>query len=338
MTTLSGTAVKALLDHETTTEVRARYEGSNIGTWIGFKHINYVVEEAILDHFRQAGLPSRELHADHALGVDVVDLDTRILSALFLDETVTARVVPVTAEDDTRLRFRVVLHGDREGSTTKLVTSRAAVVLRADTFAEDAPEPPAELARFVAPRLGAGTTPPAELPALPAGAPAPNTALSGGRGTTGPDPVLDVLTAGRNAFGWKWRIPYPYCHFTERLQMSGYLRQMEEVVDLFLADRGISVRTLLLERKWIPAVPHSRIQILDEALMEEDLYTVLTVEDIFKDFTYTSRMDCYVVRDGRLLQTATGTITHGYARIDSRRDWNLVTFAGPVSQALRGEA
>jgi hypothetical protein len=48
------------------------------------------------------------------------------------------------------------------------------------------------------------------------------------------------LTAGRNAYAWKWRIPYFYCHFTERMQMSGYLRQMEEVVDLFLADRGVS--------------------------------------------------------------------------------------------------
>lgn len=148
--------------------------------------------------------------------------------------------------------------------------------------------------------------------------------------------MLDLLTAGQNAFGWKWRIPYPYCHFSERLQMSGYLRQMEEVVDLFLADRGISVRTLLDERRWIPACPHSRIQILDEALMEEDLYTVYTVENVFKDFTYTSRMDCYVVRDGKLVLTATGRVTHGYAEIENRRDWKLVAFDERVSKALRG--
>ncbi len=72
--------------------------------------------------------------------------------------------------------------------------------------------------------------------------------------------------------------------------------------------------------------------------MEEDLYTVYTVENVFKDFTYTSRMDCYVVRDGRLVPTATGKVTHGYALIENRRDWNLITFDERVSKALRGES
>ncbi|GDY51206.1 hypothetical protein SVIO_018290 [Streptomyces violaceusniger] len=181
-------------------------------------------------------------------------------------------------------------------------------------------------------RLGTGQ---AQSP--PAAVPADDRALSLGRGTTGDDPVLDQLTSGENAFGWKWRIPYPYCHFSERIQMSGYLRQMEEVVDLFLADRGISIKQLLEDRKWIPVVPHSCVHVLDEALMEEDLYTVYTVEDVFKDFTYTSRMDCYVVREGRLVRTATGTITHGYAEIENRHDWSLVTFDDRVLRALGGK-
>jgi hypothetical protein len=75
---------------------------------------------------------------------------------------------------------------------------------------------------------------------------------------------------------------------------------------------------------------------LAEALMEEELHTIYTVERVFKDLTYTSRMDCYVVREGALLKTATGLITHGYARIDSRRDWSLVSFDERVMQALGG--
>ena len=111
----------------------------------------------------------------------------------------------------------------------------------------------------------------------------------------------------------------------------------EEVVDLFLADRGISIRQLLDDRRWIPVVPHSQIRMLDEVVMEEELYTIYTVEDVFKDFTYTSRMDCYVVREGELVQTATGRITHGYAVIENRRDWRLVSFDERVSRALRGD-
>ncbi len=125
---------------------------------------------------------------------------------------------------------------------------------------------------------------------------------------------------------WKWRIPYFYCHFTERLQHSGYLRLMEEVVDRFLASRGISIQTMLETRRWIPVVPNARLEILSEALMEETIYTVYTVKHIFKDVTYTSRMDCYVPRNNMLVHTATGQITHGYAEILNRRDWALINF------------
>ncbi|WP_062214285.1 thioesterase family protein [Streptomyces sp. NBRC 109706] len=339
MTTVTESAVKELLTRESTVSLRTRFEGSNICTWIGFKHINYLVEEAILYHFAEAGLPARGLHADHGLGVDLIDLDTRILHALYMDETVLARVVPSQVDGADYISFSVSLNGERDGTDTKLITGRAKAVLRLDNFAEEAPEPPAELAPFVSHRLNDPTARVPEAPDLSGvDLAVENTSLSNGRGTTGPDPVLDLLTAGTNSFGWKWRIPYPYCHFSERLQMSSYLRQMEEVVDLFLADRGISVKSLLEERRWIPACPHSRIQILDEALMEEELYTVLTVENVFKDFTYTSRVDYYVVRDGKLLQTATGKVTHGYAKIDNRRDWNLVNFDERVSKALKGEA
>ncbi|WP_435834492.1 hypothetical protein [Streptomyces abikoensis] len=327
-------STKSLFGNTTRTTLRPRYEGSNICTWIGFKHVNYLVEEAVLEHFRGAGLPARTLFEELGLGLDIVDLDTRILHALHMDDLVDAEVVPATKEGDPVLVFKVTLSLERDGQPVKAVASKVKVSLRPADYLRSAAEPPAELAPFAVARLGAHLP---DRQAVPVAAPADNTALSHGRGTTAADPVLEQLTEGENAFGWKWRIPYPYCHFTERLQMSGYLRQMEEVVDLFLADRGISIKQLLDDRKWIPVVPHSRIQILDEALMEEDLYTVYTVEGVFKDFTYTSRMDCYVVRDGRLVQTATGRITHGYALIESRRDWRLVNFDDRVVRALNGE-
>jgi acyl-CoA thioesterase FadM len=327
--------IKHLLTQTTAASLRPRYEGSNICTWIGFKHVNYLIEEAVLEHFRAAGLPARVLFEEHGLGLDLVDLDTRILHALHMDDLVDAEVVPDTKDGDAVLCVRVTLTLERGGQRLKAATSKVKVSLRPTGYLEAPGEPPADLAPYTVPRLGA------HLPSAEPGDrvdPADTTALALGRGTSAGDPVLERLTAGKNAFGWKWRIPYPYCHFTERLQMSGYLRQMEEVVDLFLADRGISIKTLLADRRWIPVVPHSRIQILDEALMEEDLYTIYTVEDVFKDFTYTSRMDCYVVRDGHLVKTATGRITHGYAVIENRRDWSLVEFDEPVLRALRSPA
>ncbi|KJK59483.1 thioesterase family protein [Saccharothrix sp. ST-888] len=333
MPAVTAEAVKALVETETSVQLRPRYEGSNINTWIGFKHVNYLVEEAILEHFRGAGLGSRLLFEEYGLGLDLVDLDTRILHAFHQDDVARAAVVPKAA-DAGLLGFTVVLYVERDGKELKAVTAKAKVALRVDGYLEQAAVP-AELARFAVERIGALAEPGEHHGAEVAEA--ANTALSEGRGTSGADPVLALLLAGSNAFGWKWRIPYPYCHFNERLAMSGYLRQVEEVVDLFLADRGISIKTLLDDRKWIPVVPHSRIRFLDEALMEEDLYTVFTVEEVFKDFTYTARTDFYVVRDGRLVQTATGRITHGYAVFENRRDWSLVTFDDRVVRAFNGE-
>jgi acyl-CoA thioesterase FadM len=322
--------VTALRSESSTVTVRPRYEGNNICTWIGFKHVNYLVEEAVLQHFRRVGLPTRRLFQEFGLGFDIVELDTRILNAFHLDEQGTALVEPI-AGDGPFLRFAVTI--SIEGNVTKDVTSKVTVALRRDTYIDPVDVVPAELKPYSVEKI-AQAEPGAEVTE------SASTSLSVGRGTSAgvaEDEVLRQLTAGENAFGWKWRIPYPYCHNNERLQMSGYLRQMEEVVDLFLADRGISIKTLLDDRKWIPVVPHSKIRFTDEALMEEDLYTVYTVEDIFKDFTYRSRMDTYVVRDGRLVLTSTGHITHGYAVIENREDWKLVPFDARVVAALKGE-
>ncbi|MEY9994412.1 acyl-CoA thioesterase FadM [Streptomyces sp. V4I8] len=316
--------VNALITQPTEMTVRPRYEGNNINTWIGFKHVNYLVEEAVLGHFRAHGLPSRTLFEDYGLGLEITDLDTRILNAFHLDETATARVEPV-GDGDT-LAFRVVLTKDGQN---KDVTAKVKVALRREQYVDPAYAVPAELKRFAVEKIA--TAEPVRDAELVPGADLGLTA------THNTDPLLKELTEGSNAIAWRWRIAYPYCHNNERLQMSGYLRLMEEAKDRLVAHRGISIKALLDERKWIPVVPHSKIRFLDEALMEEELHIVFTVEEVFKDVTYTSRMDCYVIRDGKLVPTATGTIVHGYAVFENRKDWSLVNFDEHVLTALRGE-
>jgi acyl-CoA thioesterase FadM len=313
-TTAISLPLPPALDAPSTIELRPRFEGCNITTWIGFKHVNYLVIEAVLAHFRTAGLGTRALYERRGLGLEVTQLDTRIATALHADDLVTATVTPEPRAVGGGLTAAIALRVERAGQTTTAATATAHVVLRReDDVAPPAPIPP-EGQGLVVTRVGSG---------------------GDGRPLTA-TPVLEELTASANAFGWKWRIPYFYCHHSRRLGMSGYLRLMEEAVDLFLADRGISIDALLRDRDWIPVVPRSEIRVLDEALMEEDLYTVLTVEEVFKDLTYTARMDCYVARDGTLHQTATGTITHGYALIEGPGRWGLVNFDDRVLDALRG--
>lgn len=302
-------------------EIRPRYEGSNICTWIGFKHVNYLVEEAVLNHLRGSGLLPGTVYETYGLCTDIVDIDTRILHAFHIDDVARAEVKPHRKAKDGELLLSVVLHVQRE-TLLKAVTSTVRVQLRLDPRGGGNEPVPASLAPYAVERLAAA-------PAWDTVAPEVN-----------PDSadLVKELTAGTNSFAWKFRIPYWYCHFTERIQMSGYLRLMEEAKDQLVADRGVSIKTLLDEQNWIPVVPHSRITVLDEARMEEDLYVVLTVEEIFKGFTYTSRMDTYVVRDGALLHTATGRITHGYAVIENRRDWSLVSFDDRMNAALEGKS
>ncbi|HLX49666.1 MAG TPA: hypothetical protein VKS82_15160 [Streptosporangiaceae bacterium] len=326
---MTARASSALLGSETVAELRPSYEGSNIGSWIGFKHINYLAEEAVLQHFRAVGLPSRSLYENFGLCLELVDLDTRILSGFHLDDEVKAVVRPSTEEGSGELAFKVSLSVQHRTGRTKAARSMVRVLLRRDTSLGAAEPAPSELIPFTTARIRRSSHDPAPIPSLPG-------PYSAGRGTTGGDPVLGELTRHVNAFAWRWRIPYPYCHFTERMQMSGYLRQMEEVVDLFLADHGISIKRLLDERRWIPVVPRSSIAMLDEAIMEEELYTVFTVQNIFKNFSFRARMDAYVMREGELLRTAAGWITHGYAQIKNRREFSLVELDDRMLAALGG--
>ncbi|MFF1469733.1 thioesterase family protein [Streptomyces mirabilis] len=324
------TAVKNVLTETTTVALTPGYEGANIGTYIGFKHVNYLAEKAVIEHFRRSGLPVGELYERYGLGFDLVDLEARLRGGLFVDDEASLQVQPVTEHHDTVFRFKIAITVLRDGEPKKVVTASVSAVLRRDEDDRRLPDrvpSPAVLDRFTVAVIGT-PEPGEEIPAA-----GRDQLVSGG--STDRDPVLEHLLAGRNGYGWKFRIPYPYVHFFSRMHMSSYLRQMEEAKHRFVDARGISIGAQLAERNWIPAVTHSRIEILGEALLEEDLYTVYTVEDIFKNLLYTARMDCYVVRDGRPVQVATGVITHGYGVVENGNRAKVVAWDERIDSALR---
>ena len=314
----------------TRSNIYPRNEGNNICTWIGFKHVMYVVEEAVIDHLRQNELIPRSLYEENGLCFEIVDSDARILHALHMDDQVDAEVKldDEKGQDGKEVNSVVNLFVDRDGQKIKAVVCRVSFQFKLD----DSP-----VTRDVAPVFLDALEPwTVERIARTGSMKGERAAILTGRGEVNPqDDVTALLKQDRStAMVWKWHIPYFYCHYNERMKNSGYLRLLEEAEDLFLADNGISIRTMLHEKKWIPVVPSARAEILEEAYMEETIYTVYSLVSAYRDFTYTHQMDCYVVRDGKLIQTATGSITHGYARINDRKDWSLVAFDDETKEAI----
>ncbi|MGO9960057.1 MAG: thioesterase family protein [Solirubrobacteraceae bacterium] len=270
---------------------RPSYEGSNIRTWIGFKHFTYLVEAAVLDWFRSRQLGPQLLYHTFGLGLEIVDCSIQLPALLEVDDLVCAEVAPAGA-GTFAVRLRI-LRGER---SVLGLRGKVTVALVTEAGAPGHAPPPSSLAELVtdgarAPELAAVTTIP----------------LAGASAAE----KLEELAG--TAFRWDWRARYFHCHFSDRVQHSAYTRALEEVVDRFLADRGISIRTLLEDRGWIPVVSRARVQLAGDARMEELIHTTFVVDEILKDRAFDATMMCYVERGGELVAVARGTILHGYA-------------------------
>ncbi|MDJ0346535.1 alpha/beta fold hydrolase [Streptomyces sp. H10-C2] len=314
-----------LLDGEPTSYVgMPRYEGANIRTWIGFKHFMYLVEEGILQYFRDRGVGARSLYHTYGLGLEIVDSSVQLPVALEADEQVYATIVSAKAKakPGQGAPFNVTLTVERDGRTVTALKGKVRVALVTVKDGSGTEPVPAFLEPYVVPDIGALDNAQQAILAIEDG-----------------QEVADVLAPeGSGSMLWSWRAPYYYCHFSDRLQHSAYVRTLEEVVDRYLYAQGLSVGGLLEERGWIPVVSRARVQMLSDVWMEETVHTVFTVDEILRDTMYTARMDCYVRRGNHLERAATGTIMHGYAISRGELAGTVAVLDEAVQTSLRGGA
>ncbi len=300
---------------------RPAYEGANIRTWIGFKHFMYLVEQAVLQWLRDQGTSARTLYLEHGLGVEIVDCSMQLPAVLELDDEVRAQV-----SIDRGGRLAVQLSVNRGGAEVTVLRGKVTLALvRERTAPANRPAPDALAGFEVADLAEASTVARADRLRLP-----DRLRLADG------ESVESVFGNDPRTFVWSWRAPYFYCHFSDRVQHSGFVRALEEVVDRFLADRGISVGRLLAERSWIPVVSRARVQLVEAAHMEETIHTVFTVVDILRGVMFDARMSCYVQRGAELVPVATAQILHGYAIAAGDGAGGLAELDGEVSRALTG--
>ncbi len=290
------------LDRITTCALRPRYAGANIRTWIGFKHFMYLVEEAVLTWFRERGLGPQHLYHTYGLGLTVVDSSVLLPAVLDIDDEVEAQVSRLESG-----RFAVRLTVVRDGRTVAALRGKVTVALVAEEGAGGAAAPP----RFLAPLV------------VPAAATEPD-----------PPPPAD------GAHSWQWWVRYFHCHYSDRVQHGSHVQVLEEAVDRFLADRGLSVPRLLAERAWIPVVSRARVRLIADAHMDEEIRTTFTVLDVVKDRAFDGRMDSYVVGPGQAAprHVATARILHGYAISEGEGAGTLAELDPQTVKALTGTA
>ncbi|MCG8914804.1 thioesterase family protein [Actinokineospora sp. PR83] len=302
---------------------RPRYEGANIRTWIGFKHFMYLVEEGVLQYFRERGLGARSLYQSHGLGLEIVEFSAQLPHLLEVDDEVEV-VVDLAPRQKPGYGLAltaqlILLRGDERHLALK---GKLRVALVREEHAPAYEPAPAAVAPYVVDGVS-GLADAGEEP------------LTIAPGQT----VEDVLTPeGSNAFLWSWQIPYFYCHFSDRLQHSGYVRAVEEATDRFLRARGLQIGTILRERAWIPVVSRAKVRMVADAYMEEVVHTVFRIQDMIKDISYTATVDHYVQRGDELVRTATGTIMHGYAYSRGELAGTVASIDEQTRAKLFGEA
>src|ERR1039458_433862 len=253
----------------------------------------YRVEQGVLQWFRERGIGPQRLYHEYGVGLAIVDSSALLLTLLEVDDQVVAEIILEKPG-----RFSVVLRVERKGSDAVVLKSKVAVALVREKGIGTAKPLPDHLAQFVV----------ADLDSTTSGLSRHDLHMG-----NGDNPRSILIPRGSQSFLWSWVARYFHCHYSDRVQHSAYTRALEEVVDRFLADRGISVRHMLDEFSWIPVVSRVRVQLLADAHMEETIHTTFVVEEILKATLYSARMDCYVGRRDTLVHTATSRILHGYA-------------------------
>jgi acyl-CoA thioesterase FadM len=294
--------------------MRPSREGANIHTWIGFKHLMHLMEEATVQWFRARNMGPQRLYHEFGLGLEIVDTSALLPALLEIDDEVVGEVIPKTPA-----RFSVKLAAIRKGARVPVLRGSIRVALARQGHASSANSVPGEFEPLVVsePELAAGSSDRHDLKITP-----------------GTDPQSALIARNPRNFLWSWQARYFHCHYSDRVRSSAYIRALEEVVERFLAHRGLSIRRMLEERGWIPVVSRVRVQLLANAHMDERIHTAFVIEEILKDTAYDARMDCYVQRGDIMAHTATARILHGYAASDGPQAGQLAVLDGSTKRAL----
>ncbi|MFI6173292.1 thioesterase family protein [Nocardia sp. NPDC051052] len=297
---------------------RPRFNGANIHKYIGFKNFMFLAEDAVLQHFREGGIAPGRMFDDYGLGLEIVDISTRLINIMSIDDEIEAVVETVSQARGPGMVVKVRLDAIRPDGRVQVLGGKLRVVFVSERDGTPVRQTPEGLAELTVPEVSAisGASAVIEFP---------------------DDPVATL--APENGFLWELQIPYYFCHWYTRMQSNGYIRLLEEGTDRFLRHAGLGITELLAQRDWIPLVSRARVQMHADAYMGETMYITYVVDDILKNTVYDSTMTCWVRRDDHLIKVATCTILHGWmiARGPSKFE-GLIAIDEQTAELLLGGA
>ncbi|WP_280444150.1 thioesterase family protein [Nocardia brasiliensis] len=270
-----------------------RFNGANIDKYIGFKNFMFLVEDALLHHFRDKGFGPEHLYVTHGVGLELVEISTRLTNTMTLDDRIEAVVEAVEPRRGPGITAKVRLDAIRATGRVQVAGSKVRAVLVTEPDGNAIEPVPADLARVVVPEVASISEDAPETVPMSAD--------------------LVATLAPENGFLWELRIPYYFCHWYTRMQSNAYVRILEEGTDRFLAHVGLGITDLLAERDWIPVVSRARVRMHADAFMGETMYISYVVHDIVRDIAYDSTLSCWVRRGDELVKVATLDILHGWA-------------------------
>lgn len=82
---------------------RASFEGANIGVWIGFKHLIYLMEEAIWDYFRSHNLSAKNIYFNYGGKISIRNSQIEIFKAVTSDDWLKIEVFPDEVDNKIKL-------------------------------------------------------------------------------------------------------------------------------------------------------------------------------------------------------------------------------------------
>lgn len=268
-----------------------RYESANVALRLSVRGLTSLVEEAVINWFRVRGFSPSTLYSTYGLEFSTIDCSSLFFGSVTVDDDVVASAEPVGPR-----YFNVKLTVRRGDRQTVVARSRVTVVmLRRPGWSVELPE---ELLGMAIDKIDRIRT-----------------------AVESHDPEFEARDLDEritnDTLGWhrSWRVALGDCHYSGRMQYTGYVRILEQLGELFLADKGLPVSELIAQGQ-TTVMPRVRVRILADAEAGDLMHTTYEIHQVVGGKLLDCRFDCHVERGERRIPVATGILLKGFASLD----------------------